>query len=98
VITSNIAAILMVTGALTATMLAQKVDALVPIVHDHQGHLANTHRTLSIGIEHKRPLLEALDTLNRAMGHITQFMAQLTRSVFAVVAMPRALKRVWQHS
>jgi Na+/H+-dicarboxylate symporter/ABC-type amino acid transport substrate-binding protein len=40
-----------------------------------------------IGIENKQPLLAALDTLNRAMGRITQFMAKLTPfGVFAVVA------------
>ena len=40
-----------------------------------------------IGIENKQPLLGTLDTLNRAMGRITQFMAKLTPfGVFAVVA------------
>ena len=40
-----------------------------------------------IGIENKQSLLANLDTLNRAMGRITQFMAKLTPyGVFAVVA------------
>jgi Na+/H+-dicarboxylate symporter/ABC-type amino acid transport substrate-binding protein len=40
-----------------------------------------------IGIENKQALLVNLDTLNRAMGRITQFMARLTPfGVFAVVA------------
>src|SRR5262245_18489761 len=40
-----------------------------------------------IGIEHKRSLLEALDTLNRAMSRSTQFVSQLTLlGVFALVA------------
>ena len=40
-----------------------------------------------IGIENKQSLLATLDTLNRAMGRITQFMAKLTPyGVFAVVA------------
>ncbi|OLE43778.1 MAG: hypothetical protein AUI36_23645 [Cyanobacteria bacterium 13_1_40CM_2_61_4] len=40
-----------------------------------------------IGIENKQSLLEALDTLNRAMSRITQFVSQLTPlGVFALVA------------
>jgi Na+/H+-dicarboxylate symporter/ABC-type amino acid transport substrate-binding protein len=40
-----------------------------------------------IGVENKQPLLANLDIFNRAMGRITQFMAQLTPlGVFALVA------------